>query len=523
MKKLLNIFILGSIVLLSSCKKEKTTWQTDWNVPLVHGNMTLNDLVKDHAAENTDNFASLFYEDTAYSFKIDTLIKLPDTILVQDAVISFPSLTLGPGNLIQNQNIDQLYDLGQIQLKRVMVLDGEATITITSPWPGKSKVIFEFPKTLDGEGNMFQKEYHMPAGSLSNPSVISEDIDMKNFDFDLTGSTGDLYNNILANMYIYSDEETNSITITNQDTVRVKLDFHDMTAKYAKGYFGEYELMDTTTLNIIQMKQIISGSIGLDSVNLNLDVQNGFKLITQATFNRVRGINTQNGSAVDLTFPQLGTALNINPASGGLYGYTPSSFNIPINSANSNVLAFIENLPDEIEIAFKIHINPYGNTTGGDDEYFPGSSLDLMLDADMPLHYSADQLTIADTMAFSYDENESVTPKSAIITVDYENGFPMGASAEIHLLDTDLQFIQSIETSSQIDPGTYNSSNVSTTPVAGKMIFTLDESTVENLKITKHLALLVSFSTDQQSMVKINIDDYFDFNIFSDLNLKITF
>ncbi|HIP36037.1 MAG TPA: hypothetical protein EYG85_04215 [Crocinitomix sp.] len=517
-----NLLFITLALSIVACKKEKTTWFTNWNTPLVHGKLTLSDVKKVDINQNSENFASVFFNDTIYSFKVDTLIKLPDTTLIQDAVISFASLTLGPGNLIQNQNIDQLYDLGEIALKRVIVDEGTAIITITTPWQGKSKVVFDFPKTKEGDGSPFTRTYHLPAGSIANPSVNVDTIDMAGFDFDLTGSTGGLVNNILADMYIYSDEETNYITITNQDTVRVVLDFRDMTARYAKGYFGSYSITDTTTLDISQMKQIISGSIALDSINLDLVIQNGFKILTQATFSQFKGINSNTSNIINLTFPQLNSALNINPSTGSLYNHQASLYHIFINSGNSNILAFIENLPDKIDIAFTIDINPYGNINNGADEYYSDSSLDLLLQGDFPLHFSANQLTLVDTMDFSYDANQSATPQSAMITLKYKNKFPLGATAKLSFLDNAKALLNEVETQSQINSGVYNSTTNTTTVTEGEMVFSLNNDLINNLENAKYITLEIALSTDQSSTIKFNIDDYFDFNLFSDLNIKIT-
>lgn len=519
-----QLFFFGTLFLLLTtvaCKKEKTTWTSEWNVPLVHGNLTINDLVPDeNIIENADNYASLVFHDTVYSFTVDTLIKLPDTTLIQKAATSFPNLTLAPGNLITSLGIDQLYDLGQIELKRVKVKEGTAVITIVSPWQGKSKVQFTFPKTKDGNGDVFAKEYILPAGTQANPSTVTETIDMAGFDFDLTGTDGTLFNNITADAYIISAEEANSFIVTNTDTVLIKMEFKDMKPSYAKGYFGEYIMTDTTSISIVQMKKVISGSLLLDSINLDLSVKNGFKMVTQATFHQLNGINSNTTNQVSLTFPQLNNTININPASGGLYDYIPSSYSLPINSSNSNILAFIENLPDSIQIGYTIHLNPYGNSTAGDDEYFPNSSLDLYLDGEFPLKFSADNLSLVDTFDLSFTQNENATLEEGSITLKYENGFPLGADLTLTLLDENGAILETITPNNAINSGVYDSFTSVTTPYNGIVIFTLPTETIQNLESTQQILMKVNFSTDQTNMIKINLNDYFDFNLFSDLNLQ---
>ena len=523
MKQLLFFSTLFILLFATSCKKEKTTWNSDWNAPLVHGKLTISDLIPNNVTENNDNYASLIFNDTVYSFSIDTLIKLPDTTLVQKAATSFPNLTLQPGNLITSLGVDQLYDLGEIQLKRLIVQEGTAIITITSPWTGKSKVEFKFPKTKDGNGDTFAKEYYLPAGSQSNPSVVTETISMKNFDFDLTGSLGTLYNNITADAKIISAEETNSFVVYNSDTVTIKMEFKDMTAKYAKGYFGEYVITDTTSISIVQMKQVMANSLALDSINLDLSIKNGFKLITQATFHQLKGINSNTLSEVELNFPQLNNTININPASGGLYDYVASSYDIPINSNNSNVLNFIENLPDSIDVGFTIHINPNGNTSGGDDEFYPNSSLDLLLDGELPLKFSADNLVLSDTFDLDFTQNSSATVENGSITIKYENGFPLSLNATIDLLDESGSVLETLTPNAEIISGVYNSTNSTTTPSKGSMTFMINNESMPNLESTKQMLFHVGFSTDQTNTIKINMADYFNFNLYSDLNIKFNF
>lgn len=523
MKQLLFLSTILILFLNTSCKKEKTTWNTNWNAPLVHGNLTIADLIPNNVNENSDNYASLVFNDTVYSFLIDTLIKLPDTTLIQKATTSFPNLTLGPGNEITSIGVDQLYDLGEIQLKRLIVLEGTSIITITSPWPGKSKVEFKFPKTKDGNGDTFAKTYYLPAGSQSNPSIVTETISMKNFDFDLTGTLGTLYNNITADAKISSDEESSSFTIYNTDTVIIKMEFKDMTAKYAKGYFGEYLITDTTSISIVQMKQVMANSLLIDSINLDLSIKNGFKLFTQATFHQLKGINSTNMGEVELNFPQLNNTININPASGGLYNYVTSTYNIPIHSGNSNVLAFIENLPDSIDIGYTIHINPNGNVSGGDDEFYPNSSLDLLLNGELPLKFAADNLTLTDTFDLSFTQNNSASVENGSITIKYENGFPLSLNASIDLLDENGEFLETISANNNITAGSYDNSLSVTTPSKGSITFTFSKESVANLELTKQMLFHVGFSTDQNATIKINMADYFKFNLYSDLNLQFNF
>jgi hypothetical protein len=519
MKNLLYCLCLIFIVI--SCKKEKTSWTTDWNTPLVHGNLTVNDLAFGNTvSENSEGFASIFFDKSVFSFSLDTLIKLKDTTLLHKTYSSIPTLSLSPGTVINTPGIDQVYDLGEIELKRVIVKEGVLKLKIESPWQGKTTLKMTLPKTKDKNGNYFEKIYDIPAASQSNMVVIDDIIDIADFDFDLTGTDGNLINNITADILVTSAEEVNSFTITNTDTVYISMEFSGLIPKYSKGYLGEYKLSDTTTISIPQLKNITSGQLNLDSINLDLSVNNGFKLLSQATIHILKGNNTKSNTSVELTFPLLNTTLNINTASGGLYNYIPSVYNLPIHSGNSNVLPFMENLPDSIDIGYTIHINPYGNSSGGNDESFPNSIFDLKLNGDFPLNFGLNALTLVDTFDIDFTQNETIQLDNGKIIIEYQNKFPVGAEAILLLLDETNTVLETITASSPIIAWQGNTST-DAIPEIQKTIFTIPQSSIDNLTKSKRIQLQISFSTYENNLVKLNMTDYFKFNLFSDLNLNI--
>ena len=515
------IFSFSFILILISCKKEKTTWNNNWSVPLVYGNLTVNDLAFGNTvSENSEGFASLFFNKSVFSFSLDTLIKLKDTTLQHKSYSSLASITLEPGTTFNTPGIDQVYDLGEIELKRLIIKEGELKLKIKSPWQGKTTLKISLPKTKDQNGIYFEKSYSIPASSQANPIEINDVIDLTNFDFDLTGASGELINNITADLLVVSAEETNSFTITNTDTVYISMEFSGLIPKYTKGYFGEYELSDTTTISIPQLKNITGGQLELDSINLGLSVNNSFKLLSQATIHRFKGKNSQTNQAVELNFPLLNSTLNINTASGGLYNYVPSVYNLPIHSGNSNVIDFLENLPDSIDIGYTVHINPYGNSSGGNDEYFPNSTFDLKLNGDFPLHFGLTNLTLVDTFEINFSQNETINLNDGKIILNCQNKFPIGAEASLQFIDQSNISVETIQASSPINAWD-NNSTLDTSPEEQNISFNLSSNSIKNLEETKMIIMQISFSTYQNSLSKINMSDYFKFKLYSDLNLNI--
>lgn len=519
MKNLL--YTLSLILILISCKKEKTTWNTDLNAPLIHGNLTVNDLAFGNTvAENTEGFASLFFDKSVFSFSLDTLIKLKDTTLHHKSYSSVANISLAPGTTFNTPGIDQIYELDDVELKRVMIKTGILKLKIQSPWQGKTTLKISLPKTKDNNGNYFEKTYSIPAATQTSPITITDEINLADFDFDLTGTSGNLINNITADLVVTSAEETNSINISNTDTVYIAMEFKGLIPKYAKGYLGEHKLSDTTSISIPQLKTITDGQIDLDSINLGLAVHNSFKLLSQATIHLLKGQNSNTTNSVELTFPLLNSTLNINTASGGLYNYVPSVYNLPIHSANSNILSFMENIPDSIDVGYTIHINPYGNSSAGNDEYFPNSIFDLKLNGDFPLHFGLDSLTLVDTFLIDFNQLEAAHVEDGKIVIDYKNKFPIGADANLVLIDENNTILETIEASNAIIAWQGNQTTTEE-PNFEKTTFLLPSSTIESLTHTTKIILQIRFTTYQSNLIKLNMHDYFKFNLYSDLHLNI--
>lgn len=515
-----QFFYFIFIVFLIACKKEPTSWNTEWTSPAAHGHLTLEDLLKpEYIAENDENYYTIVFNEPVYTFTIDTIVKLPDTSFVKKSAIAVSSINVNPGFYFTD-DYDQEYELDQIQLKKVRIASGIIEVNVKCPWPGASLVTFTFPKITLG-GVSFEQIFEMPAASISNPAVATRILNLAGYFIDLTGTDGNQINMLSADFVMGSNESVNSYTVTSSDSVEYTISFKNLKPDYAKGYFGQYYFSDTTGISLDFMKNVTSGAIDIDSIKLNLILRNGFNLIAQTKITSVAGHSSLNSSIVNLNFPMLGTSMNINPAAGNLYDYDPSEFPIEINNSNSNIINFLENLSDSLVLGYELEINPFGNVTGGSDEVFPGSAFELVVDAEFPLNFGADQLGLKDTFEIDYDNPENVYPENGKFELTYSNGFPVGGSVYFILLDENGAHLDTLSSSTSINSGIYNETTYLTTPSSGEVVFHLDESNILNLDLATKVVMFVSFSTHESQKVKIDSDAYFDFVLRSDIRLKI--
>lgn len=517
-----NSIFVFLLVALCACKKEPTSWQNDITAPIAHGHLTLEDIIpSQYLSTDAQNLYSIVYHEPVYTFTIDTLVKLPDTTIVKKSAISVSSITVNPGYSFAD-NYDQLYNLDQIEIKKVMVSQGEILVDIKCPWQGATTVKFSFPK-ITYQDNPFERVYNLPASTLSDPATANETIDISNYFLDLTGTDGNHINMLSAVFEMASNETTNSFNVSNTDSVEYNISFQNLKPAYAKGYFGQYLLADTVGFKLDFMRNITAGMIDLDSIDLSLTVKNGFNILAQSKINFIKGINSKTGNEVILTAPFINTNLNINPASGGFYDFVPSNYPVFVNTSNSNIIELIENLNDSIVLGYELNINPFGNTTGGSDEIFPGSKLELILNANYPLEVGADNLQITDTFKVDYKPGEDVYPENAIFELQYSNGFPIGASASIDLMNLSGDIIDTIDGAISINAGNYQSSTNLTTPTSGAIIFNVTSENLHNLSLSSHIILKITFNSSNTELVKINADAYLDFVLKTNVKLNISF
>ncbi len=517
MYKILSLLILFLMV-FSACKKEPTTWSSNWAAPLIKGRLTIEDLLPDNSKVNDEGFGSLIFNDTVYSFRIDTLIKLPDTSLVTKSAIGFPAITLSPGNTIANPGIDQLYDLGQVQLKKVIISEGMGFIEVSSPWPGKTKAEFIFPKVKDANGVQFNQVYYLEPGTVANPYVVRDTFDLKNYEFDLTGANGDLSNNLTADFIMSSNETSGTFTVTDQDTVLLSLSFAGLKPKYAKGYFGQYDLSDQVDYKFPQIKKL-AGDIMLDSIRMDLNIQNGFDIIAQSKVTNIIGKNTVTDQSVLLNFPLLNQFINLNPATGGLYDYTASNYLISLNSFNSNIIPFIVNLPDSLGFGYELKINPYGNIGNGTDQFFPNSRINLMLDGELPLSFSLNNFSLRDTFDVNFDIPQAL--EDGTIELQYENAYPISGLTKLYLHSATGEVLDSIIGDAAILSALFDANTNTNSPIKSSVKYHFTNTQLANLAAAEKMSIAVFLNTYNNSNVKVNIDDYFDFKLLSNLNLKL--
>lgn len=450
-----SIALVLLLICISSCKKEDTIWETDWNAPLINDTLSLAHLVNDTTLAESGGYYVLDLTRTLFDLNVSDFVKIPDTTIEQTFGFS-GSLTLAPGFSFVNAPEEHDLDMEDLQLKFIVLKAGYIDVRVENPL-GTSTVFSVMLPGVTKDGVTFNQQYIAPPGTQSNPGIKMESIDLKGYSLDLTGASGASSNLLRSVVTVSTDPNGASVQMNPSDITRVKATFRDVQLDYARGYFGNSIVSDTSNVFLEVMNIIESGMIDLPNTSITFEIENGIKVSAQGTISTANNTNNQ-GNTVHLTGGQMGTSFNIDPATGNWNSLNPSTKAITFNSGNSNIENYIENLGASHNLGYSMQLNPWGNVSGSYDELFPTSRLTIKMKASMPLNIGLYDLTLRDTFDISLNQNpEKTHVKSGELILKASNGFPISGNVKILLLNDNGQVLQTVLGSSELRSSVYGS------------------------------------------------------------------
>ncbi|MES2799652.1 MAG: hypothetical protein V4638_06520 [Bacteroidota bacterium] len=454
-KSLLLLFGLISLG-FSSCRKEKTSWESDWVVPIFNDTLSLENLENDSTL--VINSSTLNYEvdltRTIANFGLADIISIEDTTIIQDFNLSSGSLSVPPGYTIVNQIEEHDLNVDGIELKKIRVKTGQIVVTVFNPLVTD----VNFDVTLPGvikDGVVFNQNYSVPAHVGGVDGTATATLDISGYWIDLTGEFGNSYNKLQSQMNVQSSPTGPTVTLSSSQLIKIQAKINDISMDYAKGYFGNTILSDTLSTNIDFLNAIESGTADLPGTSLRFDIENGMKLAAKAILTKVENTNNA-GNAVALSSSNINAPFYLNGATGTWGATVNTNTQIEFNPGNSNLENYLENLGKTHTIGYQIQLNPWGNTSGGYDEIFPDSRLKVKLHAELPLSLGTNDLTLVDTFELNINQEEKAAQiVSGKLSLNYTNAFPFSGDIEFGFLDEYGAVLHTVVANEQIQSSVY--------------------------------------------------------------------
>lgn len=516
--KIWKTLAFGLLIFALSCRKEPTSWNSDWNIILIQDTLDMENLVTDTIlGVNADGSYHLLINRDILNLNMEDIVAIPDTVIAHSVNIPV-SVSVPAGSQFIDQIEDNTFDFDGLELKKIIVNSGRAEVEVKSPIATMCIVTLILPG-VSKNGVNFSLEVEVPAGTNNNPSSITQEIDLSGYEINLTGLNGSLFNSIQSQFRVKTDPNGGPIFVNTNQLVNFEVAFKELRPNYAQGYFGNRVIQEQQEINLDFMSRIVSGAIDIDNVNLTMSMYNGIKVGARAKIESLEGVNAQNNS-VFLNHPQVGPWIWINQALGSWNDLQPSVHQINMTSSNSTIEQFIENLPNLLKINFSFELNPYGNTSGGWDELFSTSFVRAFLTADMPLALGMNNLTLRDTFNLKLGETGAIDPKSGNIKIVASNAYSFGATLSIQLLDLTNNILLTKNASAPLAGSNNISNNAPIVPVNSEVIFEFTESEMASIKSMERIVVNAVFNTPNAGQIaNIYSGQFLAFKIYSSLKL----
>jgi hypothetical protein len=470
---------------------------------------------------NTDGAYRLLINRDLLNLNLDDVVSFPDTLIEQSVAIPV-SISVPPGTQFIDQIENNTFNFQGVQLKKLLLGGGKAKVNIKSPIATMCIVTLTLPG-VKKNGQDFQIQVEVPAGSVASPSAYEIEVDLSGYEIDLSGVNGDTYNVIQSQFRVRTDPSGGAVNVNTSQVISFEVRFLSMQPTYARGYFGNRVFEEIQELDLDFMNRVVSGAIDLENVNLKLTLFNGIKVGARARINQLEGENL-NGTTVALAHPQVGPWIWINQAMGTWDDLQASVHDIELTSENSNIEAFIENLPLILRVNFAFEINPFGNTSGGWDELFSTSFVRAFLTADMPLSLGMNNLTLRDTFDLKLGETGAITPKSGAIRIKTFNAYSFSASLQMQVLGENQEVLLTKSGNGNIAGSNSISNFAPVNVVPSEVIFEFDEAEMQALLNMHRIVLTAVFnSPNSGEIATIYSGQFLAFRVFSDLRLRTSF
>lgn len=523
-----TLAFIAVVFIFFGCRKEKASWNSVSNLPLLEDTLTLTQLLKDSLlVVQGGSSLALNLDETVYSIGLSDLVKVPDTTVEQNFVLDNITLSIPPGFSIVNDLKEHELEIGSVQLKKIIALGGLLQLKVSNPLPTKTFFKIELPGVTKN-GVVLNKQFVAPAGTLENPGVVQVDIDIADYELDLRGSTGSFFNRIPSRLTVQSDPNGPSVTMTNKDVIGYAFNIKDVRLKYARGFLGNLSFSDTIVQKIKGLDAIESGYLDLESVLLDLSIKNGMKVAAQGKITHLVNKNKL-GTTISLVHPSINKWITLNAATGNSSNLKPSETQLLFNSSTSNLEQFLENLGDELEVGYAVQMNPWGNTSGGWDEVFEQSKVELHIKGDLPLSFKMDQLILSDTFDFKPINNSTengLYAKDGYIWLEFTNAFPINGLAEITLLDENSQSLGTVATNTPIKSSLQGKEEVGVKIARSRVRIPLSTEILEALPKVNQLKVKVKLNTPDDTgvtavKVKIPSNAFLGVRAGAELSLKV--
>ncbi|MFN8142996.1 MAG: hypothetical protein U0073_01130 [Bacteroidia bacterium] len=507
------------------CKKENESPQWDIAIkgPLLKASLTLDQLIADSLQQiNPDGSVNILYESDVFKLDPDSLFRIPDTTLKTLNIWQFIPYNVVPGSSFFSSNNNIQLGIAGPQLLEVLIRSGKIKLDIRNTLPSKVLVTYIIPKAIKN-GLPFKVQEYVDSGSVSDPGIFSGTYDLDGYRIDLTGASGNQTNTAYYNVEALSDPNGITFQIHAGDTlINLNSTILQLKPEYGKGYLGQKNIHQSSTSFVGIGNIIQSGTVNLDSITMDMEIENGLGAELQAILTSFQSSNEHTGNSVNLVAPSvINHVINLNRASetgNEADPVQPTHTSIHLDNSNSNLISLLENLPDRFIYDFDFGLNPLGNISGSNDFLYRDHLVNTHLRVGFPLRFGLNQIALVDTQEIATGDVLNLDPVGpSIFTLIADNHFPFSLKLQLFLINEQGVMTDSLLVPSLIDQALVDGNLRVTQSVRTKILIPVDAVRKQHLLDARRMAIRATFTTPSYpSLVQMYSDYHLDLKLIAD-------
>ena len=516
------------------CKKKETSWDIDGAFPIAKSHLNLTNFIGDSIfkADNT-GLLHIAFTKKLLSYTMDSIAKLPDTTIKVN-YISFFATSLAPNTTIYtnaNSTTDKeiTFNLSNgVELNKADVRTGNLIIDFKNTYTQPLRFQYEIVSASIW-GNSLKIDEVIPAGSTSNPTIISKTYSLNNYNISFTGINQNKVNTLVQTYTISTDGSGASDNLLAGQGLVANMNFKKIVPEYIQGYLGNQKLTqitDSQSLNLFS--NFKPSNLSLTQAAINFRIINEFGVEITSSIKNLKSIKKTPYTVVNLNSGGMLQAININRA-----GKTNNASNpvfpfvkqINLNTNNSNINSFLENLPDLLGYTMNAELNPLGNISAGNDFAYYGHGLNVFADVDIPMQLSSSSFYLQSYSSLNLANSEALTNVNTCdIILQARNNYPFKAVLQGYLVNEQNVITDSLFTASQnlIQSALVDGNNTVLNYTDTQLTVSLDKNKIEKLKATKQIKFVIQlFLPNQPTPVKLTDTSYLDITLKAIVNYKV--
>lgn len=425
-----------------------------------------------------------------------------------------------PTQYLKNDRSFIVYDMGGSRITKIKVKSGKIRIKIESALQDSMFVLFSVPKAFKNGDSLVATTVVPPAppNGIKIDSTVADISGYEiNYTYDQSGGPNHTVNTFEQLFQVRIDSTGIERTIDISDSVKVIYGLYDIIPEYIEGWFIDKTVsIDPSSIDLSLFDKIQAGTFDFNTINMNMVVENSIGVNTNMYVGgKIKGVNTRTNTSVTLTSPIIDNSVLISGPTLSNKGQTiTNSYNL--NKTNSNVQAFLDNLPNKITYEGSAKINEGVPNTQLINHAYDFSRMKADLELNIPLNGVADNLTLMDTSAIDLTGGSGTTQISeGTLRMVIANKFPFSATIQAYFLDNITnQITDSLfkSTPGFADAGAVNSAGIVTTAKNTLLSSYVSKERMDRIRKSKKIIFKVVLNTVNGTKI------YSDYG----LDLKIT-